>query len=70
MYTITVCRRGNHYKNTKGFFKKEFNTLDEIVKFYLNANDNLYFPEIRKELTRREVGILCNKFSAQAMLSK
>lgn len=71
MYKITFCRTGRFYTvNKKGSFTKEFNTLDEIVKFYIKSNNNLYTPNILKELTKKELSILSKKLDSQLMLVK
>ena len=70
IYTITFCRRSRFYTpNKKGCFTKEFNTLNGVVKFLVNANDNLRCPKIKEELTKREFMILLNKLNSQLMLS-
>ena len=71
MYEITFCRTSKYYNpNKKGCFKKEFNTLDEIIKFYLKSNNKLYCPKIRDELTKKELWIVLKKLDSQLMLSK
>ena len=71
MYTITFCRTSRYRTfNKKGRFKKEFNTLDEIVKFYLKANDKLYCPNVKNELTCKERRLVMIKLNSQLMLSK
>ena len=71
MYEITMCRKGKYkVPIKKRCFKKEFNTLDEIVKFYLNANNKLYCPYIFREVSKRELMILSKKLDSQLMLSK
>ena len=71
MYEITFCRTSKYrVPNKKGCFKKEFNTLDEIIKFYLKANDKLYCPYLLKELSKKEIRILARKLDSQLMLCK
>lgn len=71
MYEITICRKGNYrIPIKKRCFKKEFNTLDEIVRFYLKANNKLYCPYIFKEISKRELRILSSKLNSQLMLSR
>ena len=71
MYEITFCRTGKYYApNKKGCFKKEFNTIDEIVKFYLKSNHKVYAPNIFKELSKRELHILGKKLDSRLMISK
>ena len=65
MYNVTFGR----YRK-KGSFKKEFKTLDEIVKFYLKANNKLYCPKIKEELTKRELMIFLRKLDSQLMLAR
>ncbi len=71
MYKITFCRTSRfRTNNKKGNFIKEFKTLDEIVKFYLKSNNNLWCPKIKEELTKREFFILCNKLNSQLLLTE
>jgi hypothetical protein len=65
MYNITFSR----YKK-RGFFKKEFKTIDEIVKFYLKANNKLRIPKLHKELSKKEIMIFGRKLDSQLMLAK
>lgn len=71
MYEITFCRTSKYRTpNKKGCFKKEFNTLSEIVAFYLKSNNKLYCPKIKEELTKRELMIILRKLDSQLMLAK
>ena len=71
MYNITFCRTSRFYNNNnKGSFIKEFKTLDEIVKFYLKANNKLYCPKIKEELTKRELMLILKKLDSQLMLAR
>ena len=71
MYDITFYRIGRYYRpNTKGCFTKTFNTLSEIVEFYLKSKNKLYAPYLLKELSRNEARIIANKLSSQLMLKQ
>lgn len=59
MYKITCYRN----KKCKGVFVKTFNTLSELVK-YMSLSHNIYFPYLRKELTRKEYSIVYNKLNS------
>ena len=70
MYKISFCRRSKYCTpNKKGVFVKEFKTLDEIVKFYIKTNNNLWCPKIKEELTKREFVIFLNKLNSQITLN-
>ena len=69
MYNITFYRISRFKTiNKKGSFIKEFETLDEIVKFYLKDNNKLCCPKIKEELTKRELSIFLKKLNSQLML--
>lgn len=54
MYRITFVRLGNHYYRTgyqgrnpkKGFFTKEFNTIEEAVKFSIDSPNEVYIRSL------------------------
>ena len=66
MYNIKCCRIGHFYTlNEKGVFILKFKTLSELAKFvYDEGFKNLYYPELGKVLSKKELYIFRNKFDA------
>lgn len=68
MYNITCCRQGKYlYRQNllhKGCFNKTFNTLSEFVNFFIKSRRSLFFPNIDKELTKKEKIIVLKKIDA------
>jgi len=68
MYKITCCRKGKYFnrqnKGCEGCFTKEFKTLSEIAKFVKESHQNLFYPNLRKEITRKEMFILSDKLDS------
>lgn len=67
MYRITFVRVGNHYYRTgylgrnpdRGFFTKEFNTIEEAVKFWDDLPVEVYIKSL-ENFTKQEM-IVFNK---------
>lgn len=67
MYRITFVRVGNHYYRTgylgrnpdRGFFTKEFNTIEEAVKFWDELPVEVYIKSL-ENFTKQEI-IVFNK---------
>ena len=67
MYKITFVRVGNHYYRTgylgrnpdRGFFTKEFNTIEEAVKFWDDLPVEVYIKSL-ENFTKQEM-IVFNK---------
>ena len=61
MYKITFVRVGNHYYRTgylgrnpdRGFFTKEFNTIEEAVKFWDDLPVEVYIKSL-ENFTKQE----------------
>ena len=61
---ITCCRKGIYERPNrfaKGCFIKEFNDIESFVKFFIEKRHILWFPNLRRELTKTEWEILKNK---------
>ena len=57
MYKITCCRAGKWPKANrckKGCFVREFDSLYDFANFTNKSYPNLFYPYIRKELTKEE----------------
>lgn len=66
MYKITCCRVGDKHVNklAKGKFIRKFETLDEFAAYFENSKRNIWFPNLQKELMRKEIRILNRKAEA------
>lgn len=68
MYSITFCRcgkiLGKPNRGAKGKFIKNFNTLSDLAFFITKSKFNLFFPNIKNELTKKELVILSNKIAS------
>ena len=61
---ITCCRIGSKYKSNKeakGQFTKGFKDLEEFVRFFVGARQSIWYPNIRKELSKRQLIVLSLK---------
>lgn len=61
---ITCCRKGIYERPNrfaKGCFTKEFDDIESFVKFFVEKRQILWFPNLRRELTKSEREVLLNK---------
>lgn len=70
MYNITFYRFDTNYRSSiqRGLFKKQFSTLSDIAKFYVEGRHKLSMPRLRFELNKKELHILSYKI--HSILSK
>lgn len=70
MYNITFYRFDTNYRSyiQKGLFKKQFSTLSDIAKFYVEGRHKLCMPRLGFELNKKELHILSYKI--HSILSK
>lgn len=67
MIKLTCCRIGKYPKYNyryKGWFTKEFKTLDKMAMWLYKSKNNFILPNIKKELTKNQIRILNCKLSA------
>jgi hypothetical protein len=67
MYKITCCRLGKWNipnRHHRGPFIKEFNTLSKLSKFIVDNQSRFFYPNIKKELTRKEFRIVITKINS------
>ena len=61
---ITCCRKGIYERPNrfaKGCFIKEFDDIESFAKFFVEKRRNLWFPNLRRELTKSEREVLLSK---------
>ena len=66
MYNITFYRFDTNYRSSiqKGLFKKQFSTLSDIAKFYVEGRHRMSMPRLSYELDKRELHILSSKINS------
>lgn len=66
MYRITCCRVGTKHVNklAKGKFIRKFETLNEFAAYFETSKRRIWYPNLRKELTHKEICILIQKAEA------
>ena len=67
MIKLTCCRIGKYPKynyHYKGWFIKEFETLNEVAMWLYKSKNNFILPNIKKELNRNQIKSLEYKMIA------
>lgn len=64
---ITICRLGtiNHINiKAKGSFVREFDSIESLARFFYDNLRIFFYPNLKKELSKEELNVLCNKSAA------
>lgn len=70
---ITICRSGKFPTcnvHSRGCFVKEFSSIEEYAKFYIDHYPVFFYPNIMEELSKKERNILLNKVSSMLRKSR
>ena len=73
MIEITCCRMGvrtNLNFGHKGKFKRQFKDLRSLALFIDKAGGKLFYPSLRKELTREQRRLLSEKLCSLWRINK